>query len=306
MADIIELKRRPSVDWSAILGSMANPIARGITAKSDMQSQLLPLLFKAQLERQQQAEQLQAFKEMVGKQGGLKPSYGPSGISLTPFSQAEQSAEEAATRSPRLGSVLAYIQKAAQRGAPSTVYGEATKQYSTPDEIKSIVGAYGAGVKQRPRQFAPKEPTLEEASFMSDAPAVMEDLRGLMEDLTPETKAPGGGFARVSTGQRWLLGKEETDLRKIQEKYIRARKTLLFGPAGKALTGTERSVVESALTPTGKSPEEWERDIKVAYDTLMRKEQIMNKKFKGRYKQKTTVTDELAEINQRLAELEGS
>ncbi len=60
MADFMEIKRnRP--DWSQILAQATPGLSRGVTAQSDAYSMMLPLLFKAQLEKRQKEEQLAQF-----------------------------------------------------------------------------------------------------------------------------------------------------------------------------------------------------------------------------------------------------
>lgn len=116
-------------------------------------------------------------------------------------------------------------------------------------------------------------PSENERNFIAEYPQAKKDFESLIEQLTPETTAPFGGFARLSTRRRYLLPEE--NLRKLQEPYTRILKTFLFGPAGKALTGTEREVLEKAASPTGKSAEEWERDITIAFDTLNNKYEML-------------------------------
>lgn len=99
----------------------------------------------------------------------------------------------------------------------------------------------------------------DQVGFISAYEERKKDLDTLINELTPETKAPLGGFARISSRKRFLV--PEPELRKIQEPYTRVIQAFLFGPAGKALTGMEREVLERAASPTGKTPEEWERDL---------------------------------------------
>lgn len=112
----------------------------------------------------------------------------------------------------------------------------------------------------------PQKLSEDQVSFVSAYKERSKDLDDLIEKLTPETKAPLGGFARISTRKRYLVPEE--NLRKLQAPYTRVIQAFLFGPAGKALTGTEREVLEKAASPTGKSPEEWEKDLVSAKNTL--------------------------------------
>lgn len=137
---------------------------------------------------------------------------------------------------------------------------QAGKQYNVFLRTPTRSGSRETKVAEPPKL------TENEKDFVGGYKQASKDVDSLIEQLTPQTKAPLGGFARISTRKRFLV--PEPELRKLQEPYTRVIKTFLFGPAGKALTGTEREVLEMAASPTGKSSEEWERDIKAAKQVL--------------------------------------
>jgi len=129
-----------------------------------------------------------------------------------------------------------------------------------------------SGAKESEIAGPPKR-TENENDFLSQAPQAIKDLESIITQLTSDFQAPWGGFARVSSRNRVLV--PEQKLRKLQEPYTRVLKNLLFGPAGKALTGTEREVLEKAAEATGKSPEEWERDMIAALDVVKNKHKML-------------------------------
>lgn len=161
-------------------------------------------------------------------------------------------------------------------------YGSKYYKGTISSDQDAYIKAEQDKARAKAKVFTPSE---NERSFMAEFPQAKKDLEGIIEQLTPKTKAPLGGFARISSRQRWLV--PEQGLRKLQEPYTRVLKNLLFGPAGKALTGTEREVLEMAASPTGKSSEEWERDIIAAYDTLNKKYDILSSGILPDNEQKT-------------------
>ena len=214
MDNFLEIRRnRPN--WAEILAQAAPGLQRGVTAQSDAMSMLMPLLFKAQIERQMQREKLAQLPQILSQMGGMgrgqwKPTITSEGdLSLTPYTQAEMSAQEAATREPRLANVLNYIRSATSRGATfggpeGGMAGGLSgmvrpERFTTPEEQTKIESALKTGIALRPKISQAKEKRKVEVEELGNQ---AQDLITLFKSGQEEGKKISG-FGKTGPESRF-------------------------------------------------------------------------------------------------------
>ena len=125
MAEQILLRKRPQIDW----GEMGKYAAQPLAARQSMYNELMPLLFKAQLESMMNPEERELKKAQARKAlaeaGGLEQYYGGDS-QLSGIQRPARTQEEALTRIPKGESPKDYYAKedikAGPLGIPEVFY----------------------------------------------------------------------------------------------------------------------------------------------------------------------------------------
>lgn len=87
------------------------------------------------------------------------------------------------------------------------------------------------------------------------------------------------GGAIVSSGNPTLATLKDPKIKEIQTQLNRMKPSLMFGEGGKALTGTEKKLVEVTLNPTGKTPTEYIKQMdQIIADKKRMLSKLQNKK----------------------------
>ena len=210
MADILEIKRRENI-LPQLGALLAQPFAQQQAQQQSMYQTLLPVIFKAQMEKQQQNELIdKLIQGGNGPMGDFDISIGPSGVTYKQKSPKEKMEEQVVGRATGLAKVLPYIQGASRRGASEGVMDKATARYSTPEEVKSIMGAYSTGQKLRPKKsplIIKKE--LDTAELGKNAVKLIDLFRNAQGEGKSYIRGFGeaGPQSRVAGGMADIIGK---------------------------------------------------------------------------------------------------
>ncbi|MFH1230706.1 MAG: hypothetical protein V1709_04330 [Planctomycetota bacterium] len=216
MAGIYELKsKRAPIDWTQVLAPAMQGVQQGIGAQNAIQAQLLPLLFKAQLEQAQQDRLLDRFIQGGnGPMGDFDISVGPGGITYKQKSPKEKLEDKLATE--RMGSqVPSAVPAVSTQGQVPQVIQDAMEQ----DFILNPNYATG-GEKfiKNPKITASKEKqAVESAELGSQAQSLIDLFRTGQEEGKTNIK----GFGATELGGR-IAGRQASILAAMGKKELPA------------------------------------------------------------------------------------
>jgi hypothetical protein len=150
MAQIITTPRR-EIDWSKLGQYAAQPFA----ARSEIYNQLMPLIYKAQLEKQAKIQELQQIPEIIkqiggGTTGGFTPkSFNIGGITLErqpTQEEIQRDIERKVQETTALGIAKTKIPTTSQRDLAQKAKSQLANIEILHTQAKSLRGSYG-GIK---------------------------------------------------------------------------------------------------------------------------------------------------------------